>query len=306
MSTCRRGIEYARIETAYGPLVVAGILVPGRDRDPSRRIKRELAANTVTEKNLQRWSDTIRDISASLYQANEAGGRDALSALHDVKTAVSAVMRATEQLGDSARRGAAIREDSNELVSLQKSVDFLSRRLRLMDIVANPESASIGKRRQVQFYKAVDRIVRTIEPLGAERRVRVRLKGESYSAITVFDSFDVIPLVLIDNAVKYAREGEEVLVAVTDSEDALTLSVESFSPVITDTERSLIFTRGQRGEAARLSADGSGIGLYVAQTVARAHGTLISVRAGAVKVAIGGVGYATNVFSVVFVKERAP
>jgi signal transduction histidine kinase len=74
---------------------------------------------------------------------------------------------------------------------------------------------------------------------------------------------------LLDNAVTHGREGGLVEVAAAASGDNVTLSVADDGPGIGRSDRRRIFGRFERG---RTEAPGTGLGLYLVEEVARAHG----------------------------------
>jgi signal transduction histidine kinase len=74
---------------------------------------------------------------------------------------------------------------------------------------------------------------------------------------------------LLDNAVTHGREGGQVQVAAATSGDNVTLSVADDGPGIGRSDRRRIFGRFERG---RTEAPGTGLGLYLVEEVARAHG----------------------------------
>jgi two-component system sensor histidine kinase KdpD len=79
-------------------------------------------------------------------------------------------------------------------------------------------------------------------------------------------------LQLIDNAAKYSRVGETITVTIDQTEEETIVIVENVGPPIQAEERSRIFERFYRGEAAIHGPSGTGLGLSVAKKTAEAHG----------------------------------
>jgi light-regulated signal transduction histidine kinase (bacteriophytochrome) len=165
-----------------------------------------------------------------------------------------------------------------ELKSLLKSVRLLHTRLAMSSLLTNPDSASFGSRRATPVYKVFDRMVRLSNEQALQKKITLRMTGSSYSQPKCYDSFETIPLVLIDNAIKYSCEGRSVEVHVTDSVGAgVSVSVHSFGPVVPVEYQERIFERAVRAPSAKTFASkGSGLGLYFAAIVAQAHGFKIS------------------------------
>lgn len=82
--------------------------------------------------------------------------------------------------------------------------------------------------------------------------------------------------ILVDNALRYGRDGGEVRLSVRSEDGQARLDVEDDGPGVLPDERERIFDRFYRGEAARLHRpDGSGLGLAIAAWIVRQHhGTL--------------------------------
>jgi signal transduction histidine kinase len=81
---------------------------------------------------------------------------------------------------------------------------------------------------------------------------------------------------LIDNAVKYSPAGEPVEVSVAQSNGAVIVSVRDRGPGIPQTEQRLIFEKFGR-VASGASKPGTGLGLYIARSIAEAHGGTLEV-----------------------------
>ena len=126
----------------------------------------------------------------------------------------------------------------------------------------------------------------------------VRLEGESFGSASIYDSFEILPSALMDNAVKYSVHGQ-VVVRFTESGKTIRVDVESRGPLIEPDEMGSIFSRGFRGKwaIATVPKDGSGLGLFAANVVAKAHGTRIEVSSVPMELKGSVVPIALNTFS---------
>jgi signal transduction histidine kinase len=107
----------------------------------------------------------------------------------------------------------------------------------------------------------------------AARAKNIRLKLPDTNVKWLGDQTSLIELVsiLIDNAVKYSPAGKSVTVTVSKSG----MQVQDEGPGIPAEEQSRIFERFYR--AKRQKASGHGLGLAIAQNIAKAHGGNITV-----------------------------
>ena len=88
--------------------------------------------------------------------------------------------------------------------------------------------------------------------------------------------------ILVDNAIRYGKDGGTVRVRVRPDSGAALLDVEDDGIGIPPSERARIFDRFYRGDDARIKRpDGSGLGLAIAAWIVRQHHGTIVVSAGA-------------------------
>lgn len=77
---------------------------------------------------------------------------------------------------------------------------------------------------------------------------------------------------LIDNSIKYTKEGfVKVSLSENQSANTITFSVSDSGVGISEETKAKLFTKFARGEGGALNAGGSGLGLYLAQEIVKAH-----------------------------------
>ena len=77
--------------------------------------------------------------------------------------------------------------------------------------------------------------------------------------------------ILLDNAVKYSRDGEEVEVVLESESDTVVISVSDRGIGLTKEELKHVFIRFYRSKDAEGHETGSGLGLPVAKAIVEAH-----------------------------------
>ena len=82
---------------------------------------------------------------------------------------------------------------------------------------------------------------------------------------------------LLANAVKYTVTGDEVEVAAASEDGVVALSVRDHGPGIPAEAHRLIFEKFGRVSQGGLSKPGAGLGLYIARSIAEAHGGTLDV-----------------------------
>jgi signal transduction histidine kinase len=83
---------------------------------------------------------------------------------------------------------------------------------------------------------------------------------------------------LIDNAVKYSRPGEEVRVEAHSDNGLILIDVVDRGPGIAPEHQGVIFEKFGRAHTGDKAKPGTGLGLFIARSIAEAHGGSLAVR----------------------------
>jgi signal transduction histidine kinase len=83
---------------------------------------------------------------------------------------------------------------------------------------------------------------------------------------------------LIDNAVKYSAPGDEVQVEAASSNGRVVIEVRDSGPGISPEHQRVIFEKFGRVQVGEAAKPGTGLGLFIARSIAEAHGGSLEVR----------------------------
>jgi len=83
---------------------------------------------------------------------------------------------------------------------------------------------------------------------------------------------------LIDNAIKYSKEGGAISVTAKANGDFVDISVQDNGIGMPDNVVSNLFQKFYRSHRSRETVAGTGIGLYISKAIVESHGGSISVR----------------------------
>ena len=109
-----------------------------------------------------------------------------------------------------------------------------------------------------------------------KKKVRIKIEGNLYKEYEFYDSFQLVPMILIDNAIKYSIENQNIIIKFSrdEIEKNTIVSVESFGPVI-DLEDE-VFKKGIRCEnAMKYTSEGIGMGLYILKNICEANNLIV-------------------------------
>jgi signal transduction histidine kinase len=267
-------------------------------------MKKQLEDHRVAVSEVVAWHAEMANLMAQVKSHIDAEVKNSLDMLHDVQTACSSIIRNAEEFVEGLK-GSSLEEKLEKLkpaeLALIKSTQLLEARLNLMSLLSNPAAAKYGKKVSVPVYRAVDKLVRILRASAAKRELDLTISGGATKTPRLYPSFETIPMVLIENAIKYTQEKGEVAVVVEDVERGVRLTVKSVSPRIPQEDRAKVFKRGFRSaNAVAVASQGSGLGLYTASIVADAHGTAIYHSESEAVSHVNGIDYCENEFHVTF------
>ena len=181
---------------------------------------------------------------------------------HELRTPLASIRLLAETLADGRGHpldyGTLVARESERLESLVESVLSAA---RLEDA---PRFASVEPGELVRSTVAL------LTPRAERRAMTLQYATEELPAVTWDGEAVRRALVnLLDNAIRYGREGGRVDVRAAKDRESVALSVRDDGPGLSRHERSSIFGRFVRG---RDQMSGAGLGLYLVDQVARAHG----------------------------------
>jgi two-component system sensor histidine kinase KdpD len=228
---------------------IANLVAIGLERARSQ----DLAAQVEAARESERLRTTLLDAMA-----------------HEFKTPLTSVIGATTALLDTPEQPAATRTEllriaDEEAHHLQDLIEDTVEMARLdnAEIQLNLEPVDLSELVQdvtASMRAAIDNrevVIAAAEhpPAAADRRlVKLALKQ------------------LLDNALKYSPPSTPVHIGIERQDAAVSVSIANQGPGIPAQELSRIFDRMYRSPSVERRIPGSGLGLSIAQSIARAHG----------------------------------
>jgi signal transduction histidine kinase len=174
------------------------------------------------------------------------------------------------------------------------STEMLSARLALVDAQLNPERFYAQGTFVARVYAKFDKAAKILRVKAKQKNVTCKLEGRTDFSWEMYPIFDLMPFVILDNAVKYSPKSYPVSISLVENKDGLSVCVESFGPTMVDDEPSQAFTKYFRGQNAKsVTDDGEGIGLFLAKSIADLHEVALSIQSGPPRTEISGVPYGT-------------
>jgi signal transduction histidine kinase len=278
------------------PLVIAiaclgGAWLSGRALKPVNDIS--AAALTISIENLAerlpvpptgdelaRLTEVLNTMFARLESAVKTLSQFVADASHELRTPL-AVIRTTAEL--ALRRARTPESYRDSLQEVGAEAERMTRLVEELLILARNDTATAEMPlAPVEVREVLAEVCDEMRSLAGMRQIRINvLNGASSGEAPAMvagnrPALHRLFLVLLDNAIKFSRPGGEVILGVESIESRVSVSIEDFGVGISASDLPHIFTRFYRADRAR-SGGGHGLGLSLAESIARLHGASIEV-----------------------------
>ncbi len=209
------------------------------------------------------------DGMVSQLQANERTRREFLSAVgHDLRSPLAALRATVEALEDGVAR-----DPDRYLRSMRADLDAMAHLVDDLELLATIEAGKVEvKRVPVDLAELADESIEALSPVAAQHDVRLRLEaGGSVAAVGGARELGRVIRNLVDNAIRHAPAGTEVVVRVSNGH-AAEVRVCDAGPGFSADFVTSAFDSFVTGDAARTRHGGAGLGLAIARGFVSAHG----------------------------------
>lgn len=186
---------------------------------------------------------------------------------HELKSPINAIegylkIMRDKQVGDQIDDYAKMIDRSLERINGMRTL--------IMDLMDLTKIESGAKRRaieQINLYEIAQLAIDTIEPLAIQKQVRLKLEGEEKVCVSSDRAeMEIIMNNFISNAVKYNKDGGEVLIRLTKDDKNAIISIEDTGVGMSEEDISKLFQEFVRIKNSRTkNVTGSGLGLSIAK-----------------------------------------
>lgn len=220
--------------------------------------------------------------------------------VHEIRSMNTSLYHAGYELQEQ------LRYDDKYKLALAKNVvalsELVSVRIELADLTASNLSNPAGAvTAPLSVYKKFDKITKCYLAYASKREISINLSGSSLGLTNGVEHFEMIPLITIDNAVKYSPDKMTVDVTIKETATEIRCEVCSLGPKIEDSERESIFERESRGIHAIASGrSGSGIGLNFAKQLMRTINAEFFVSQEPKATKVKGIDFFPTTFTLIF------
>ncbi len=237
-----------------------------RDSDLAAASLATLAVTTLERAwAFESASRTAAEASAEVFRTAILDGLT-----HEFKTPLAIVMAAAGGIRESQSSG----KEQQELAETIETEALRLSRLtsRLLRKAALDHEQVRPQMKHADIAHVVSKTVARHTHQPDDRRIQFEKRCDTAEAVIDEELLGIALTQLLDNAVKYSSPGSRILVTLSAGLGRIRIRVWNDGISVPRSERHRIFERFYRGEQSQFRTPGSGLGLYVARKIARAHG----------------------------------
>ena len=228
------------------------------------------------QKELAVLAEAINAMLERVEHSYQSQSRFVSDASHELRTPIAVIQGYANMLDRWGKNDPeasqeainAIRQEAESMSALVQNLLFLAR---------GDNQTQQVKLERVNISDLADEVLRETQLLEIGRSI----SGEIYPLLNANADLRLVKQamrILVDNAVKYTEEGDEIAIRLSRRGTDCVFSVTDTGPGIPQQELSKVFERFYRTDQSRSrESGGTGLGLSIAQWIAQRHGGCLEV-----------------------------
>lgn len=197
---------------------------------------------------------------------------------HDLRSPLSSIFMNTALIKRFSETGKSLSDAARSLEAIQTSASMMNRLIEdLLDATKIEKGQFKIQPRETPVAPIVEQAIDNTQAAAKEKGIKLEVLMP-HEQVTVYCDPDRIVQVLcnlLGNAAKFAPSGSTISLEVAPRQDSISFSVRDQGPGIPVQDQPHLFTRYWQAPAS--AHKGTGLGLFISNSIIQAHGGSISV-----------------------------
>jgi len=230
-----------------------------------------------TGDELQRLAETWNDMLGRLQASVQRITSFTADASHELRTPISVILTSAELALRRERDAAEYRAALTGIVSEAERMTGLTE--DLLALARADSSQAAPPFESVDLGALAKEVVSEVTANAKRRKIAVTAEADpnAPNVRANHSALRRVLLILLDNALKHTPPGGSIEVRSTATPGGATISVRDTGEGIAAADLTHVFERFYRADKSRTGQNGVGLGLSIAQAIARMHGSEIHV-----------------------------
>jgi signal transduction histidine kinase len=279
---CEYGFDNRLVLFEENRYIINGIIYPNNSKilEGTKKVRANWVVNPndidIFLKKLEGIENEIKNRVNHTIESN-------FSMFHDFKTSMNIFFSCTQELINRLPGSdfeSKLKSSDSLYQSLFSALQLITSQLGMIDVIINPKRIQFGNKKSVNLYRLFEKIKILFSHVAANKRdIKINLisEGRRIRDCYCYESIEFIPLILIDNALKYCVPGYDVDIKLEQSFNSVKVIVKNIGPLVPEENKDLIFHKFYRDPSAEeFAKEGIGMGLWIAQSILNAHNSKLN------------------------------
>jgi K+-sensing histidine kinase KdpD len=221
--------------------------------------------------------DTLSNIDSLITTKLKEDIEKNFGVFHDVKNSVGIVQSCMENylaVQPGSEFTEKLRNCDKNLQDLYDAMKLVNSQLGMIDIMVNTKSINQGNRHYINVFKLFHRLAKLFQYKASKKEIQIVWSDNSQIVpdILAYQSFEFVPLILFDNAIKYTTPNNKVNINFEIIQNEIRIVVSNYGKTVPNEQKDTIFDKYIRGSNAEdCYSGGIGMGLWVAKKIIKYH-----------------------------------
>lgn len=273
---CSKGYNNKLITINNSRIIFNGLIYTNNTQVPfgRKKVRKEWI---VKEDTVNLHIKDITKINQYIESSILDGIEKNYSMFHDFKTSMSIIYSCTQDIVDKSVGNTFLEKLENSdksLKDLYNALELITSQLGMIDVVLNPNSIEFGNKKRINLYRLFEKIKILFGHISTKKQdININIIAEGWvEDCYCHESIEFIPLILIDNALKYSVKDSDVEIKFEQKRNKLKVIVKNIGPLVKYGNEEKIFNKFYRDETAiSFAKEGIGMGLWIAQEILKSH-----------------------------------
>jgi len=265
------------MHTGLKPLQIFAAKIADRDPDDLRPI-----GYRARHRELKPLAGAVDSLLERLRQRFDRERLFVQDAAHEIRTPLAVVSTQAHVMAHAS----CAEERLRAYGLLNQAIARASHLAQQLLLLATLDDVQRAAPRHIDVAQAARELLAQAAPLAMARGIELSLEAPDHLPCPIDEpAFASIVMNLVDNAIRYGREGGNVVVTLRSDEERLLLQVQDDGPGIPEAEHALVFERFYR--CAGEETPGTGLGLAIVRQAALRMGGRALITTGLARQGIG-------------------
>mgnify|MGYP000737122166 CR=1 FL=1 len=156
---------------------------------------------------------------------------------------------------------------------------LLATQYDMVNYLLNPELVTIEKKGKRNIFGKFQKARISFKRLMKSKKLKISILGQVESLIEAYPVIDTLPIILLDNAIKYSPKESEIEIEFSESPKYVNIIITNDGPCLELEEIEKVFERGYRGKEAELTdIPGKGFGLSFLKDICKIHEATVKLK----------------------------